>query len=436
MDEYDNGTSYFSELRGTTSYEDQTDNPVVDDTIEVFNTTRTIMWYSITLLIMALSLSLIIFNTKKFKKIGTIVLILTMLSTLAVPIYFGMALPSAMKEDYNDRVSLNAENDVELQLLGNVTPWYTESFSGDQEKDGVKVNWQPLVGWYISVGAFVFSCISVAFSILPKKDQDAGINGQTIQKPKSNRSKRFKKIIVVITIMTLVLGGITCYLIYLPWKYSVTSNTGYDELDEIGVTTIPEEANESELIKINVRVLSQRCRLSYMTFFTDAKGGGSNLDRVKIGLFTITIGPFVNGTEVWGIVRGYGTQNQDFILKEFTIQIGNVIRDDRSSLRIENVIQDPEYLTSTDKILSVSADVNSNANIERVELNYYFYGSDKYSGGSKLIMETDYKYFAEITFSKRELTDSDILYYKIGAKDLSGNTVVTSTIKVDMGVSN
>lgn len=429
LDEYETGSPYFSELRGTTPYSDEKHDPVHDDTIKVFEETSVLIGFSIILLIISFFLSIIIFITKKFKIYGTAILIITMFFTLITPLYFGMALPSAMEEDHNDRELINDENDAELQLLDGVTPWYTKSFSGDQNEGGVKVTWRPLIGWYMAIGVFVFTCISILFSIFPSKTQSPKNGDQPAPKPKSNGLKRFRKIVAVITIVTLVLGGLTCYIIYLPWKYNVASNTGSSELDSIDITITPEDPKEGELIKIDVEVLSERCRISYFTFFSDDPSTESKMERVKVGEFTTTIGPFQNGTDIWGIARGFGTFNDDYILKEFTIQIGTVIRDDTSSLRINNVVQTPETLTSTDKTITMTAQVNSNADIENVEMKFFAYGSSTFMRLSRLELGTNNTYSTEVDLTDSDIAVGDEVYYKIGAKDLSGNTVVTPTTK-------
>jgi hypothetical protein len=129
--------------------------------------------------------------------------------------------------------------------------------------------------------------------------------------------------------------------------------------------------------------------------------------------------PFENGTEKWYIIRV-----GDKISEVYILQVGHVERSNITSLAITDVMQTPEKPTTATSSVEISAKVTSNVTISEVTLEHMqFYEHGSGSGYGTMQPHGGDTYGDSIypTYYK----SGTQVFYRITAKDESGNTAVT-----------
>ncbi|MEA1999603.1 MAG: hypothetical protein U9N61_09840 [Euryarchaeota archaeon] len=129
--------------------------------------------------------------------------------------------------------------------------------------------------------------------------------------------------------------------------------------------------------------------------------------------------PFEDGTEKWYVIRA-----GDKISEAYILQVGHVQRSNITSLAITDVIQTPEKPTTATSSVGISAKVTSNVTISEVTLEhmrFYEHGS----GGGYGTMQTHGNDTYEDSIHSQCYESGTRVFYRIIAKDESGNTAVT-----------
>ena len=129
--------------------------------------------------------------------------------------------------------------------------------------------------------------------------------------------------------------------------------------------------------------------------------------------------PFEDGTEKWYVISA-----GDKISEVYILQVGHVERSNITSLAITDVIQTPEKPTTATSSVEISAKVTSNVTISKVTLERIrFYEDGGGSGSSSIWSDGNGTY--EKRISTQDYKSGTWVFYRITAKDESGNTAVT-----------
>jgi len=129
--------------------------------------------------------------------------------------------------------------------------------------------------------------------------------------------------------------------------------------------------------------------------------------------------PFEDGTEKWYVISA-----GDKISEVYILQVGHVERSNITSLAITDVIQTPEKPTTSTSSVEISAKVKSNVTISKVTLESMRFYEDGGGSGSGP-MRSDGNGTYEKLISTQDYESGTRVFYRITAKDESGNTAVT-----------
>ncbi|NIA10978.1 MAG: hypothetical protein GWP10_14935 [Nitrospiraceae bacterium] len=129
--------------------------------------------------------------------------------------------------------------------------------------------------------------------------------------------------------------------------------------------------------------------------------------------------PFENGTEKWYVISA-----GDKVSEVYILQVGSVQRSNITSLTITDVIQTPEKPTTATSFVEISAKVTSNVTISKVTLEDMHF-TEHGSGGGSGPMRSDGNDTYEKGISTQDSKPGTRVFYRITAKDESGNTAVT-----------
>jgi hypothetical protein len=130
--------------------------------------------------------------------------------------------------------------------------------------------------------------------------------------------------------------------------------------------------------------------------------------------------PFQDGTEKWYMIRA-----GDEISEVYILQVGHVQRSNITSLTITDVIQTPEKPTTATSSVEISVKVTSNVTISKVTLERMRFYEDGGSGSGGGPMWSDGNGTYEKRISTQDYKSGTRVFYRITAKDESGNTAVT-----------
>ena len=129
--------------------------------------------------------------------------------------------------------------------------------------------------------------------------------------------------------------------------------------------------------------------------------------------------PFEDGTEKWYVISA-----GDKISEVYILQVGHVERSNITSLAITDVIQTPEKPTTSTSSVDISAKITSNVTISKAtfeDIRFYENGG----GGGSGTMWSDGNGTYESGILTKDYKSGTWVFYRITAKDESGNTAVT-----------
>jgi hypothetical protein len=129
--------------------------------------------------------------------------------------------------------------------------------------------------------------------------------------------------------------------------------------------------------------------------------------------------PFEDGTEKWYIIRA-----GDKISEVYFLQVGHVERSNITSLAITDVIQTPEKPTTATSSVEISAKVTSNVTISEVTLEHMRFYEHGHGGGYGSMQSHGNDTYEDGICSEYYESGTQV-FYRITAKDESGNTAVT-----------
>ena len=264
------------------------------------------------------------------------------------------------------------------------------------------------------------------------EEKDVRQPSTPIQKNTKNWLVLFVVIIIVVSIV------VTLFLSMFPFKS-----------DEIKINSImyePQNPVPGENITITVFVENcSSCGLNYKALFKGGGGTGS-MFRINENEYQMEIGPFFNSTEIWFVVSAKSYNGTTIISDDYIVQVGSLERSEITAIEISNISYIPETPTTQNNhfnTIQTIANVTSNSTITDVYMNYmFFYPKSSAGGGGGCTMHylSGNLYSAGIAIGEipigdyigKEVPAGTIVLFKISAQDLSGNTVISSTVSFEI----
>ncbi len=223
--------------------------------------------------------------------------------------------------------------------------------------------------------------------------------------------KGSKRTIVFIVAVLVIIAGICI------WGFTPSG-----DINIISVSQTPENPQPGDTITVIVEISGGSPFLGVsasLHYSGRMEGTVTSIDNNKYS-FTFPH-PFEDGTEKWYVIRA-----GDKISEVYILQVGHVQRSNITSLAITDVIQTPEKPTTATSSVEISAKVTSNVTISEVTLEHMrFYEHDSGSGGGYGTMQPHGNDTYEDSIHSQYYESGTQIFYRITAKDESGNTAVT-----------
>ena len=221
--------------------------------------------------------------------------------------------------------------------------------------------------------------------------------------------KESKRTIVFIVAVLVIIIGICI------WGFTPSG-----DINIISVSQTPENPQPGDTITVIAEISGGSPFLGVsasLHYSGRMEGTVTSIDNNKYS-FTFPY-PFEDGTEKWYVIRA-----GDKISEVYILQVGHVERSNITSLAITDVIQTPEKPTTATSSVEISAKVTSNVTISEVTLEhmrFYEHGS----GGGYGTMQPHGNDTYEDSIPSQYYESGTQVFYRITAKDESGNTAVT-----------
>lgn len=222
--------------------------------------------------------------------------------------------------------------------------------------------------------------------------------------------KGSKRTMVFIVAVLVIIVGICI------WGFTPSG-----DINIISVSQTPENPQPGDTITVIVEISGGSPFLGVSTSLHCLRCGSGTMTSIGNNNYSYTFPyPFEDGTEKWYMIRA-----GDKISEVYIFQVGHVERSNITSLAITDVIQTPEKPTTSTSSILISVKVTSNVTISKVTLEHMrFY--ERRSGGGDRPLHSDGNdiYKGSITLSENYKSGTQV-FYRITAKDESGNTAVT-----------
>lgn len=221
--------------------------------------------------------------------------------------------------------------------------------------------------------------------------------------------KESKRTIVFIVAVLVIIVGICI------WGFTPSG-----DINIISVSQTPENPQPGDTITVIAEISggSPFLGVSASLHYSGRREG--TVTSIDNNMYSFTFPyPFEDGTEEWYVIRA-----GDKISEVYILQVGHVERSNITSLAITDVIQTPEKPTTATSSVEISAKVTSNVTISEVTLEhmrFYEHGS----GGGGGSMRSDGNDTYEYRIYPQYYESGTQVFYRITAKDESGNTAVT-----------
>ena len=226
-------------------------------------------------------------------------------------------------------------------------------------------------------------------------------------------AKVSKRTIVFIVAVLVISAGICI------WGFTPSG-----DINIISVSQTPENPQPGDTITVIAEIsggspfLGTSASLDYSGHM---EGSVTSIDNNKYS-FTFPH-PFENGTEKWYMISA-----GDKISKVYILQVGHVLKSNITSLTITDVIQTPNKPTAATSSVEISAKVTSNVSISKVtfeHMRFYEHGGVGGVGGGSGTMQSHGNGTYEKHIHTQDYKSGTRVFYRITAKDESGNTAVT-----------
>ncbi len=221
-----------------------------------------------------------------------------------------------------------------------------------------------------------------------------------------NKSKR--TIIFIVAVLVIIAG--ICI-----WGFTPSG-----DINIISVSQTPENPLPGDTITVIAEIsggspfLGTSASLHYSGRM---EGSVTSIDNNKYS-FTFPH-PFEDGTEKWYVISA-----GDKVSEVYILQVGHVERSNITSLAITDIIQKPEKPTTSTSSVDISAKITSNVTISKVTFeDMHFYENSGGSGSGPMRSVGNGTY--EKPIPTQDSKSGTRVFYRITARDESGNTAVT-----------
>ena len=221
-----------------------------------------------------------------------------------------------------------------------------------------------------------------------------------------NKSKR--TIVLIVAVLAIIAG--ICI-----WGFTPSG-----DINIISVSQTPENPLPGDTITVIAEIsggspfLGTSASLHYSGRM---EGSVTSIDNNKYS-FTF-LHPFENGTEKWYVINA-----GDKVSEVYILQVGHVERSNITSLAITDIIQKPEKPTTSTSSVDISAKITSNVTISKVTFeDMHFYENSDGSGSGPMRSDGNGTY--EKPIPTQDSKSGTRVFYRITARDESGNTAVT-----------
>ena len=219
-----------------------------------------------------------------------------------------------------------------------------------------------------------------------------------------------KRTIVFIVAVLVIIAGICI------WGFTPSG-----DINIISVSQTPENPHPGDTITVIAEISGGSPFLGVsasLHYSGRMEGTVTSIDNNKYS-FTFPH-PFEDGTEKWYVIRA-----GDKVSEVYILHVGHVERSNITSLAITDVIQTPEKPTTATSSVEISAKVTSNVTISKVTLERIRFYEDGGSGGGYGTMQPHGNDTYEDSIHSQYYESGTQIFYRITAKDESGNTAVT-----------
>ena len=221
--------------------------------------------------------------------------------------------------------------------------------------------------------------------------------------------KESKRTIVFIVAVLVIIAGICI------WGFTPSG-----DINIISVSQTPENPQPGDTITVIAEISGGSPFLGVSASLHCSGRMEETVNSIDNNKYSFTFPhPFEDGTEKWYVIRA-----GDKVSEVYILQVGHVERSNITSLAITDVIQTPEKPTTATSSVEISAKVTSNVTISEVTLEHmriYEHGS----GGGSGSMWSDGNGTYEKRISTQDYKSGTWVFYRITARDESGNTAVT-----------
>ncbi len=222
--------------------------------------------------------------------------------------------------------------------------------------------------------------------------------------------KESKRTIVFIVAVLVIIAGICI------WGFTPSG-----DINIISVSQTPENPQPGDTITVIAEISGGSPFLGVSASLHCSgrmEGAVTSIDNNKYS-FTFPH-PFEDGTEKWYVIRA-----GDKVSEVYILQVGHVERSNITSLAITDVIQTPEKPTTATSSVEISAKVTSNVTISEATLEHMRFYEHGGSGGGYGTMQPHGNDTYEDSIHSQYYESGTRIFYRITAKDESGNTAVT-----------
>lgn len=221
--------------------------------------------------------------------------------------------------------------------------------------------------------------------------------------------KESKRTIVFIVAVLVIIAGICI------WGFTPSS-----DINIISVLQTPENPQPGDTITVIAEISGGSPFLGVSASLHCSRHTEGTVTSINNNKYSFTFPyPFEDGTEKWYMIRA-----GDKISEVYILQVGHVERSNITSLAISDVIQTPEKPTTATSSVEISAKVTSNVTISEVTLEHMRFYEHGHGGGYGSMQSLGNDTYEDRIYSEYYESGTRV-FYRITAKDESGNTAVT-----------
>ncbi len=235
-------------------------------------------------------------------------------------------------------------------------------------------------------------------------------------------------VLATVILAAIVVGAILAYIENRPRVAHI-----------LAVTASPDRPTSSDIITVTAEVDTAGTDwrpdvvLEYQAYFGGYDRGGGAMRFLGGSRYAIDIGPFPDRTEVWLAVAAFLLQTQVDVNADRIVQVGTVLRDGSSGLRIGNPSHSPSQPRAGDTI-SLTAAVTTNSTLVGAFLVYVYAHSPAFGIANQTMIEETPGSFVAIIYNPflfgYIFEPGAVLRYRVVAIDMTWNTADSGVLSL------